>query len=72
MNAYFFSFDNYLIDQSKVNFIDDGSCTFKRLGLAASEFDPLLLANLNFRSPDSFKVLLTPAGLEELRAVLHY
>lgn len=40
--------------------------------LAITEFDNLLKSNLNFRSSDSLKVLLTPAGLEEVRAILHY
>lgn len=40
--------------------------------LAINEFDSLLKSNLNFRSSDALKVMLTPSGLEEVRAILHY
>jgi hypothetical protein len=66
------SFENYLIDKGKVNFVDDGAASFINIDLAINEFDPLLKSNLNFRSPEAFKMLICPAGLEELRAVLHY
>ena len=36
------------------------------------EYDPSLLSNFNFRNPDSFKLNITSAGLEEVRAVLMY
>lgn len=67
-----YSFENYLIDQTKVNFIDDGPAKSIEIGLAISEFDGMLKSNLNFRSPDAFKMLLCTSGLEELRGVLHY
>lgn len=67
------SFENYLAnDSNKVNFIDDGGTSFVKMDLAVNEFDPVLKSNLNFRNPDSFKMLLTNCGVEELRAVLHY
>jgi hypothetical protein len=40
--------------------------------LAVKEFDPTMLAHLNFAHGQSFKVLITELGIEELRAVLHY
>jgi len=40
--------------------------------LAVSEFDPALLSNMNFRNPDSFKLNILTAGLEEVRAILQY
>jgi hypothetical protein len=40
--------------------------------LAVNEFDPKLLSNFNFRNPDSFKINIFTAGLEEVRAILHY
>lgn len=36
------------------------------------EYDPCLLSNFNFRNPDSFKINITTAGLEEVRSVLMY
>jgi len=69
------NFDNYLIDQShsnSLNYIDYGGAMFIDLELAINEFDPTLRSNLNFRNPDSFKMLATSAGVEELRAAVHY
>jgi hypothetical protein len=43
-----------------------------RIELAIREFDPTLLSNFNFRNPDSFKMNILTAGLEEVRAILHY
>lgn len=42
------------------------------IDLAAREFDPTLLSNMNFRNPDSFKINILTSGLEEIRAVLQY
>ena len=50
--------------------MDQGS--HHEIDLAINEFDASLRSNLNFRSPDSFKMLSTPSGLEEFRAILHY
>jgi hypothetical protein len=44
----------------------------EKIGLAIAEFDPALLSNLNFRNPDSFKLNVLSAGLEEVRAILQY
>ena len=40
--------------------------------LAINEFDPSLRSHINFSDPDSFKMMICPTGLEELRAVLFY
>lgn len=66
------TFENYLSNSSKVNFIDDGGASFIKMDLAVNEFDPCLKSNLNFRNPDSFKMMITNCGVEELRAILHY
>ena len=66
------NFENYLIDQTKVNFVDDGPAKSIDFDLAISEFDQMLKSNLNFRNPDAFKMLICNSGLEELRAILHY
>ncbi|CDW83349.1 UNKNOWN [Stylonychia lemnae] len=66
------NFDNYLIDQSKINYIDDGPAKLIDFDLAISEFDQLLKSNLNFRSSDAIKMMMCNSGLEELRAILHY
>lgn len=36
------------------------------------EFDPSMIACLNFSDPEAFKALLCPLGLEELRVVYRY
>jgi len=56
----------------RINFFDEGTSHTIQIGLAAREFDPCLLSNLNFRNPDTFKINITDAGLEEVRAVLMY
>ena len=53
-----------------INYIDEGPAHKINIGLSAREWDPLLLSNFNFRNPDSFKICITTAGLEEVRAVL--
>jgi hypothetical protein len=65
-------FDNYLIDASKVNFIDDGPAATQDFEFAIKDFDLSLKSNINFRSPDAFKMLTCTSGLEEVRAILHY
>lgn len=40
--------------------------------LAINEIDPMMASNLNFRSADAFKMMVTPSGLEEVRVILHY
>lgn len=69
------NFDNYLIDHSKVNFIDDGPASplfMPDFDLAIQEFDPSLRSNLNFRNANAVKALICTSGLEELRGILHY
>jgi hypothetical protein len=65
-------FDNYLIDNSKVNFIDDGPAANYEFDLAVKELDHVLKSNVNFRHPDAVKMLMCTSGLEELRGILHY
>ena len=43
-----------------------------KAGLAIGEFDPSLVSCLNFSDPESYKALICPLGLEELRCVLRY
>lgn len=61
-----------MIESSKVNFVDDGPAASLDFDLAIKEFDNVLKSNLNFRHPDSVKMLLCTSGLEELRGILHY
>jgi hypothetical protein len=53
-----------------VNFMEHGSSHLERIDLAVVEFDAGLLTNLNFRNPDSFKINIITAGLEEVRGIL--
>lgn len=70
------SFDQYDYSESSdvklVNFVDHGPSHQDVIALAAREFDPALLSNLNFRNPDSLKLNLFTSGLEEIRAILSY
>ena len=62
-----------LDDQADIiNYFDEGPSHLIKIGLAVREYDPCLLSNFNFRNPDSFKLNITTAGLEEVRAVLMY
>ena len=56
------------------NFDDSGPGhqTAYPTSLAVSEFDPSMVACVNFSDPDAFKALLCPLGLEELRVVYRY
>ena len=65
-------FDNYLIDSTKVNFIDDGPAAMFEADYAIKDFDQSLKSNMNFRSPDAVKMLICTSGLEEVRGLLHY
>ena len=55
-----------------MNFLDEGPSHNTHIDLAIREFDPTLLSNFNFRNPDTFKLNITDAGLEEVRAILMY
>jgi hypothetical protein len=55
-----------------VNYVDQGPANGVAIDLAASEFDPTLLSNMNFKHPDSFQLSILTSGLEEVRAVLAY
>ncbi len=52
--------------------MDEGPASGIDLPLAINEFDPTLRSHVNFSDPDSFKMLLCPTGLEELRVILLY
>ena len=63
------------MDQQKeplINYFDEGPGSHLEFGLTIKEFDRNLLSTMNFRNPDSIKLCVTSAGLEELRAVLAY
>lgn len=66
------SFPSRLAEPSEINYVDDGPASHLTVDLAIRELDPTLLSNLNFRSPDAFKIMVTNSGLEELRLILHY
>ena len=69
-----FNFQTFieLGDKNYVNFVDEGPSSGIELPLAINEFDPSLRSHINFSDPDSFKMMLSPTGLEELRLVLLY
>ena len=66
------TFPTRLAEPTEINYVDDGPASHLQLGLAIKEVDPTLLSNLNFRNPDAFRLMVTNAGLEELRVILHY
>ena len=66
------SFERGDEDPKLVNFFDHGPAHLDTIDLACKEFDTVLMSNLNFRNPDSFKINVLTAGLEEVRAVLQY
>ena len=55
-----------------VNYVDHGPGHGITIDLVASEFDPDLLSNMNYKHPDSFCLSVLTSGLEEVRAVLAY
>ena len=55
-----------------MNFVDEGPGSGIEIPLAINEFDPSLRSHLNFSDPDSFKMMICPTGLEELRVTLLY
>lgn len=59
-------------ENPKVNYSNDGPGTSVTIGLTVREFDSSLLSNMNYKHPDSFKMSILTAGLEEVRAVLAY
>lgn len=56
----------------ELNYFDSGPASMKQIELAINEVDKTLASNLNFRSADAIKILVTSSGLEELRTVLLY
>lgn len=68
-----FNFESFLSGgENWANFVEDGPAADMKIDLAINEFDPKLSSNMNFTDPESFKAVVCPLGLEELRAVLHY
>jgi len=73
-----FNFSTFLSGTSTTgrwkNFVDTGPghSTAYPLNLSIMEFDPTMIACLNFSDPEAFKALLCPLGLEELRIVYRY
>jgi hypothetical protein len=69
-----FNFQTFieLGDKNYVNFVDEGPGSGNEVPLAINEFDPSLRSHLNFSDPDSFKMMICPTGLEELRVTLLY
>ncbi len=69
-----FNFENFiqLGGKNYINFVDDGPGTGIDLDLAINEFDPTLRSHINFSDPDSFKTMICPLGLEELRTTVFY
>lgn len=66
------TFDHGILEPGSLNFVDDGPACMLKIDLAINELDPVLGSNLNFRSADAFKILVTKSGLEEARVILHY
>ena len=65
-------FDPGLLEPDQLNFIDHGPASMLDINLAINELDPVMGSNLNFRSADAFKMMITRSGLEEVRLILHY
>jgi hypothetical protein len=66
------TFDNGLLADDDINFVDHGPASILDIELAINEVDPSIKSNLNFRSPDAFKMMIMSSGLEEVRVILHY
>lgn len=66
------AFEHGLLEEGELSFLDDGPASVHEIELAINEIDPVIASNLNFRSADAFKMMITPSGLEEVRAILHY
>lgn len=75
MNSLFpegLAFENGLVDEGEINYVDHGPASMLDIELAINEIDPTIASNLNFRNADAFKLLVTNSGLEELRVIVHY
>jgi hypothetical protein len=55
-----------------VNFIEEGPASDIDIDLSINEYDRTLRSSIDFSEPESFKALMLPLGLEELRTVLQY
>ena len=55
-----------------INFIENGTATDIPIKLAINEYDIALRSSINFSDSESFKALILPLGVEELRAVVAY
>ena len=68
-----FNFQTFIeLGENHVNFVDEGPGSHVPSTLAIDEFDPSLRSHINFADPDSFKMMISPMGLEELRVCLIY
>ena len=69
-----FNFEKFIQFPSAeyINFVDEGPSTGIDIKLAINEFDPSLRTGINFSDPESFKALMCPLGLEELRTIAYY
>lgn len=71
----FINFDPVDINDDQeqlINWFDEGTSHSIQIDLAIKEYDPCFLSNFNFRNPDTFKLNITDAGIEEVRSVLMY
>ena len=66
------AFEHGLLAEDEINYVDDGPASMLNIELAINEIDPTMASNLNFRSMDAFKIMITNSGLEEVRMILHY
>ena len=69
-----FNFETFIQFQesSYINFVDEGPGTDINMDLAINEFDPSLRSAINFSDPESYKAMICPIGLEELRMTTYY
>ena len=69
-----FNFQTFieLGDKNYINFVDEGPGSGIEIPFAINDFDPSLRSHINFSDPDSFKMMISPMGLEELRLTLFY
>ena len=67
-----FNFANFIPNAGEnfINFVNEGPAHDMEIKLAINEFDKKLRSCINFMDPESFKALILPMGLEELRVVV--
>ena len=52
------TFDNGLLADDDISFVDHGPASILDIELAINEVDPSMKSNLNFRRPDAFKMMI--------------